>query len=207
MLVTAFKNRPAPKARSAPPASTDPPARSLYPSAKRGLLALPAVAALVWVVPMAAYHSSPLRQMRRVLLEFREPAPGNPSPNRAMSAALIIRSRLLTHPFSHVSAAQAALLLGILSGPADDMTQSEALDVLGIAKRRHALSPAQEQAGLTATLAILGRSPGPMVRLESARLLGHLGNAGALPALRTLEADSDPKVQKAAAAALAQMRT
>lgn len=170
------------------------------------LLALPALAALVLAVSAAISHPAPLHQVRQALQEFRGEAPGGSDTNPAMNSALIMRGQLLMHRLPKISAGQEAMLTGILSGPADDMTQSEALDVLGIAKRMHALSPAQEKEDAVSALKILRRSPGPMVRLESARLLGHLGNAAALPALLALQEDHDPKVQEAAEEALAQMR-
>ena len=208
MPVPDFDNPSAFSDRSALPMPADLPAVSRSAAFLRScrLLALPALAALVWTISAVTHHHSPLRQVRQALQEFRGESPVDPGPNQAMSAALVVRGQLLMHRISEVSADQQTLLLGILSGPADDMTQSEALDVLGIAERMHALSPAQEKEGLQAAMRILRRRPGPMVRLESARLLGHLATSSSIPALTALQGDSDPKVREAAEEALAQIK-
>ena len=206
--MTAFNDPSALSERSALPTPADLPASLPRFVALKScrLLALPALAALIWAVPAAVHHHAALRQVRRGLQEFRGETPGSSGPNQAMNSALIVRGQIVMRRVPQISADQEALLLGILSGPADDMAQSEALDVLGIAERMNALSPAQKKDGSKATLELLRRSPGPMVRLESARLLGHLGGASALPALLALQADSDPKVQQAAKRALAQIK-
>lgn len=198
--MTAFQDEPDPSSSSARPAL---PKKQL--SEKRWLFALPVLAVLGWTVSAFAPRPAALHEMGHALQEFRSGAPEGAGPNQAMSAALVVRSQLLMHRISRVSAAQEAMLLGILSGPTDDIAQSEALDVIGIAKRMNALSTAQQQGAAPAVLKLLRRMPGPMVRLESARLLGHLEDAQAAPALRILQADADPKVQEAAKNALARV--
>ena len=119
-----------------------------------------------------------------------------------MADALILRRDLLMHPGRKFSLLQSRRLVGIAAGPVNDQSQSEALDVLSLAQRAHALSPLQEHEAEGAALQALRGSPGPMVRLESVRLLSHLGNSADAPALSALSGDSDPKVREAAGAAL-----
>ena len=116
------------------------------------------------------------------------------------------RFDLILHPGVKLSRAQHSRLVAIVGSPVNEQSQSEALDVLSLAHRAHLLSPPQSAQAQDAALAVLQTSPGPMVRLESARLLGHLGSAASVPALTLLLADPDPKVQDAARQALARSR-
>jgi len=154
------------------------------------LLVLPVLAALAGLGVLAAHSPHGPSQALR---EFRGEAPADAGPNRAMADALTIP-------------AQTGQLVAIVGGPANDQSQSEALDVLSLAHRAHALSPPQSTQAQNAALAVLQTSPGPMVRLESARLLGHLGSAASVPALTLLLADTDPKVSDAAKQALARSK-
>ena len=119
-----------------------------------------------------------------------------------MDSSLTIRGFLLSHPHPKLNAAQEAALVAAAAGPPDDQAQSEALDVLGLAQRANALSPEQVQKALAAALR---GAPGPMTRLEGARLLGHLKSPGGASALQSLLQDGDPKVQGAAREALARL--
>jgi|GEM_PF-1250391 len=167
------------------------------------LLALPVLAGLAGLGVLAAHSPHGPAQTLR---EFRGEAPVDSGPNRAMADALNIRRSLILHPGVSLSPGQTGKLVAIVGGPANDQSQSEALDVLSLAHRAHALSPPQSTQAQSAALAVLQTSPGPMVRLESARLLGHLGSATSIPALTLLLADADPKVQQAAQQALARSR-
>ncbi len=144
--------------------------------------------------------------LRQSLREFRGEATPNPGPDHSMDSSLTIRGFLLFHPYTKLTAAQAAALVASAAGPPDDQAQSEAMDVLGLAQRANALSPAQAQDALAATLSALRGVPGPMTRLEAARLLGHLGSSGGAAALQALQRDSDAKVQLAAREALAHLQ-
>ncbi len=161
------------------------------------LLGLPVLALLIWI---AAAHSP--HGLRQALREFRGDSSADPGPNRAMADALLLRRDLLMHPGRKFSPAQSRRLIAIAAGPINDQSQSEALDVLSLAQRAHALSPPQEYQAEGAALQALRVAPGPMVRLESARLLGHLGHPAGAPALSALQGDSDPKVREAAGEAL-----
>ena len=161
------------------------------------LLGLTVLAVLVWAVAAHSPHG-----LRRALGEFRGDSPADPGPNRAMADALLLRRDLMMHPGRKFSPDQSRRLVGIAAGPINDQSQSEALDVLSLAQRAHALSPSQEHEAKEAALQALRGSPGPMVRLESARLLGHLGHPADAPALSALQADPDPKVREAAGEAL-----
>ena len=167
------------------------------------LLVLPVLAALAGLGVLAAHSPHGPSQALR---EFRGEAPADAGPNRAMADALTIRRSLILHPGVSLSPAQTGQLVAIVGGPANDQSQSEALDVLSLAHRAHALSPPQSTQAQNAALAVLQTSPGPMVRLESARLLGHLGSAASVPALTLLLADTDPKVSDAAKQALARSK-
>lgn len=179
--------------------------RSLVPTPRKKLwlLALPVLIALVWGGLALSHHTRPLQQTLR---EFRGEAPPDPGPNRSMDSSLAIRRFLLTRYSPKLSAGQGAALLASVAGPADDQAQSEALDVLGLAQRAHALSASQSRQARLAALSILQQNPGPMVRLESARLLGHLGDRGSAPALKALQQDADPKVREAAGQALTRVQ-
>jgi hypothetical protein len=168
---------------------------------KYWLLALPLLAALLWA---GLTHQPP--KWQRALHEFRGDISTDPGPNRSMSSALRVRQSLLLHPQSKLTLAQSTLLVSLINNPVNELSQSEALDVLSLAQRANALSPMQAQKAEDATLLVLRSSPGAMVRLESARFLGHLGNTGSIPALTTLGRDSDPKVQSAARIALARVQ-
>ncbi len=161
-------------------------------------MVLPALAVLVWIVAAHSPHG-----IRQTLGEFRGDASADPGPDRGMADAILLRRNLLMHPGTKLNLAQSRRLVGIAAGSADgqlqsDQSQSEALDVLSLAQRAHALSPAQGSEAEAAALHALRGSPGPMARLESARLLGHLGNPADAPALSALRGDSDPKVRQAA---------
>ena len=165
---------------------------------KLRLIVLPLLALLVWAGLAAAHHPQRVQQSLR---EFRGEAPADPGPDRSMDSSLALRRFLLTHPSPKLSAGQsAALIASVASG--GDQAQSEALDVLGLAQRAHALSASQSRQAQGAALSALGQNPGPMVRLESARLLGHLGDRSSTAALLALQQDSDPKVREAAGKAL-----
>lgn len=164
------------------------------------LLGLPVLALLVWMIAAQGPHG-----IRQTLGEIRGDAPADPGPNRAMADALLLRRSLLVYPGRKFTSAQSGRLVGIAAGPMNDESQSEALDVLSLAQRAHALSPLQVRAAEGAALQALRGSPGPMVRLESARLLGHLGNPADAPALTALQGDGDPKVRQAAGEALARL--
>ncbi len=162
------------------------------------LLALPVLAAVVWGINAHSPHG-----VKQAIKDFRDDAPADPGPNRPMADALLIRRDLLRHPGVTLSSAQGRRLVELVGSPRNDQSQSEALDVLGLAQRARALSAVQAQDAETAALGVLRGSPGPMVRLESARLLGHLGNPAGAGALAALQQDPDPKVRQAAAEALA----
>jgi hypothetical protein len=173
------------------------------PPISRRWLLLPVLAALAWAGLTATLHPHAWQQG---LQKLRGEAQADPGPNRSMDTSLTIRRLILLHQVTKLSAGQSAALIGLVASPRDDRSQSEALDVLGLAQRANALPAAQAQKALAATLLVLGGSPGPMVRLESARLLGHLGNPSSIPALLALQRDSDPKVQSAASDALARVQ-
>ncbi len=164
------------------------------------LLGLPVLALLIWAVAAHAPQGG-----RTALGAFRGDAPADPGPDRAMADALLLRRKLLLYPGRRLTSAQSGRLVSIAAGPADEQSQSEALDVLSLAQRADALSPLQVRGAEKAALQALRGSPGPMVRLESARLLGHLGNPANAPALAALQGDSDPKIRQAAVEALARI--
>ena len=169
---------------------------------KLRLVLLPLFILLVWTGLAASRHPHGLQQ---TLQEFRGEAPADPGPDRSMDSSLALRRFLLTHPFPKLSARQSAsLLASVASG--SDQAQSEALDVLGLAQRAHALSASQSRQARQSALLVLGQNPGPMVRLESARLLGHLGDRTGIPALLKLQQDSDPKIREAARVALTRVQ-
>lgn len=167
------------------------------------LLGLPVLAALVWAVAVHSPHEISPHGVRQALGEFRGDAPADSGPNRGMADALLLRRDLLMHPGRKFSLAQSRRLVSIAAGPINEESQSEALDVLGLAQQAHALSPPQMREAEEAALQALRGSPAPMVRLESARLLGHLDNPADIPALSALQEDRDPKVREAASEALA----
>ena len=170
---------------------------------KLRLLALPILALLVWAGLALSHQSLHLQQS---LKTFRGEAAAEPGPNRSMDSSLAVRRYLLMHSASKLTVNQGAALVASVTGPADDQAQSEALDVLSLAKRANALSAGQAKQARNAALSVLQHSPGPMVRLESARLLGHLGDHDGIPALLVLQQDSDPKVRQAAGQALARVQ-
>ncbi len=174
--MTVFDERPAPS-----------PARRRLP-----LLGLPVLAVLVWI---AAAHSPPGIQ---AVEELRGNVPTDTSANQPMAEALLIRRDLLMHPGVTLSLTQGRRLVGFVGSPINEESQSEALDVLGLALRAGALSAPQARDANTAALEVLRGSPAPMVRLESARLLGHLKTLADAPVLAALQHDSDPKVRQAA---------
>ena len=179
------------------------------------LLGLPVLALLIWAVAVHSPHGLSPQGIRQTLGEFRGDAPAEPGPDREMADALLSRRDLLMHPGRKFTPAQSRRLVGIAAGSAggqlqsnqsqSDQSQSEALDVLSLAQRAHALSPAQGREAEDAALQALRGTPGPMARIESARLLGHFGNPADAPALSALQGDSDPKVRQAAGEALARI--
>ena len=173
---------------------TPPPARRLL-----WLLVLPVLAGLAGLGVLSAHSPHGAAQTLR---EFRGEASADSGPNPAMADALEIRRSLILHPGVKLTPVQHSRLVAIVSSPVNEQSQSEALDVLCLAHRGHTLSPPQSAQAQDAALAVLKTSPGPMVRLESARLLGHLGSARNIPALTLLAKDADPKVQDAARQAL-----
>lgn len=170
---------------------------------KLRLVALPLLIALVWAGLAASRHPHPLQQALR---EFRGDSAADPGPSLSMDSSLAVRRFLRTRSSPKLSAGQSAALLASVAGPADDQAQSEALDVLSLAQRAHALSPSQSRQARLAALSVLQQNPGPMVRLESARLLGHLGESSSTPALLVLRQDADPKVREAAGQALTRIQ-
>lgn len=166
------------------------------------LIALPLLIALVWAGLAVSRHP----HLQQTLKEFRGEAVIDAGPNRSMDSSLAVRRFLLTHSSPKLSAGQSAALLASVAGSADDQAQSEALDVLSLAQRARALSAAQSRLACLAALSLLRQNPGPMVRLESARLLGHLGSQSSIPALQRLQQDADPKVRDAAGQALARVQ-
>ena len=179
--------------------------RSAPPVSRRRLrlFAVPVVVALAGLIFLLSHQP---HRWQTALREFRGETPADAGPNRSMDSSLAVRRYLLMHHAPKLSAVQGALLVSLVGSPVDDQAQSEALDVLGLAQRGNALSPDQQQKAQDATLLALGRSPGPMVRLESARLLGHLGSRAGIPALTLLQTDSDSKVREAAGEALRRVR-
>lgn len=177
-----------------------------FPTRRRlPLLGLPVLALLVLVAAAHAPHGVSPHGLRQTLGDFRGDVPADPGPNRGMAEALGLRRALLMHPGRKLTPVQSRRLVSISAGPADDQSQSEALDVLSLAQRAHALSPLQVRDAEGAALSALRGSAGPMVRLESARLLGHLGNPADAPAVSALQGDRDPKVRQAAGEALARL--
>ncbi len=170
---------------------------------KLRLIALPILAGLVWAG--LAWFPHPHR-LQQTLQEFRGEAPVDPGPDRSMDSSLTIRRFLLTHTSPKLSLRQGSTLIASAAGPPNDQAQSEALDVLSLALRAHALSSAQTQQAQEAAILVLQNHPGPMVRLESARLLGHLGDRSSTPALLALQQDNDPKVRDAAGEALTRVQ-
>ena len=175
---------------------------ALSPIRRPWLLLLPVLAVLVWFAVTAA--RSP-EHLHRQLAEFRGDVPADTVSDHSVSNALLIRRGLLEHPGIALSRAQSGLLVTMIGAPVNDQSQSEALDVLSLAQRNNALPTLQARSAQAATLLVLRSSPGPMVRLESARFLGHLGDADSVPALTLLQQDSEPKVRQAAAEALARI--
>ena len=180
--MTIFDERPSPTRRRLP------------------LLGIPVLAVLIWIIAAHSPHG-----VRQTLREFRGDTVLDPGPNKPMAEALIIRRDLLRHPGVALSPDQCRTLVGYVGSPVNEQSQSEALDVLSMANRARALSAAQARDAEEAALQVLGGSPGPMVRLEAARLLGHLGSAAGIPALTALRQDGDPKVRQAATEALARI--
>ena len=167
------------------------------------LILLPLLVLLVWAGLAASRHPHGLQQ---TLQEFRGGAPADPGPDRSLDSSLALRRFLLTHPSPKLSAGQSAAIFASVAAPGDDQAQSEALDVLSLAQRAHALSASQSRQAQQAALSVLRQNPGPMARLESARLLGHLGDQSSTSALLALEQDSDPKVREAAGVALTRVQ-
>lgn len=167
------------------------------------LLLLPVLAGLAGLGVLSAHSPHGAAQTLR---EFRGEAPADSGPNPAMADALDIRRSLILHPGVKLTPVQHRRLVAIVSSPVNEQSQSEALDVLCLAHRGHTLSPPQSAQAQDAALAVLKTSPGPMVRLESVRLLGHLGSVRNIPALTLLLNDPDPKVHEATKEALARSR-
>lgn len=167
------------------------------------LLALPVLAGLAGFGILAAHSPHSLPKVPAMLQELRGEAPAETGSGQAMADTLGIRRGLILHPGVKLSPAQSGTLVQIVGGPVNEQSQSEALDVLSLAQRARALSPPQSQQAQDAALRVLQTSPGPMVRLESARLLGHIGGSGGVSALTALSLDGDPKIQEAARQALA----
>ncbi len=170
---------------------------------KLRLILLPLLALLVWAGLAASHHPQRLQQ---TLQGLRGETPADPGPDRSMDSSLALRRFLLTHPSPKLGAGQSAALFASVTAPSDDQAQSEALDVLSLAQRAHALSASQSRQAQQVALSVLRQSPGPMVRLESARLLGHLGDRSSTSALLALQQDSDPKVREAARVALTRIQ-
>ena len=164
------------------------------------LLGLPVLGVLVWIIAAHSPHG-----VKQAIKDFREDAPADTTSNHSMAEALLIRRDLLLHPGRTLNPAQGRRLVGLVSSPVNDQSQSEALDVLGLAQRAHALPAPQARDAEAAALQVLRDSPGPMVRLESARFFGHLGSPADTAALTALQQDSDPKVREAAGDALARL--
>ena len=176
------------------------------PAPRRSLrtLAILSLAALLLAAALAL-HKAPRPEVWRQSLEsFRGDEGLELKVSPHMNAILILRNdlrqALAAHQPCAISPSQNLLLLDSLNGPADDLLQSEALDVLGLAARAHALSPMQSRAAVTSALAILSGTPGPMVRLEGARFLSHTGDARGLPTLGRLAQDPSPRIREAALA-------
>ncbi len=106
----------------------------------------------------------------------------------------------------HLSPTQARQAIACLNGPVDELSQSEALDVLGLARRTGFLSSDQTQAATAACVSILSRTPPPMVRLEGARFLSHSKDAESTGALRLLLNDPAPNIREAAMQGLGDRR-
>ena len=183
-----------------PPPPSPPPRRRLW------LLGLPVLIALLWLGRTASHKP---QQLQQALHEFRGDTSADTGtdvgPNNPMASALKVRQFLFLHPGTKLTLAQSATLVRMVNSPVNDLSQSEALDVLSLAQRADALSPAQVQQAQQATLRVLSRTPGAMVRLEGARFLGHLGNPQGASALTVLGHDDDPKVRQAAGQALARL--
>ncbi len=105
-----------------------------------------------------------------------------------------------------LSPSQARRLIACLNGPVDELSQSEALDALTLAQRAGFLSPAQAHEAVGTCLAVLSRTPPPMVRLEGARFLSHSKDPRGIAALRLLLNDPIPKIRDAAKQSLAKGR-
>ncbi|MBW2455594.1 MAG: HEAT repeat domain-containing protein [Deltaproteobacteria bacterium] len=142
---------------------------------------------------------------------------GEPAVRKAMVAIL---------PRAEPAAAVAGILLGL--GDADDQVRTEAALVAGsipadVAARRGLVEPLRKnladgngyvRAAAARSLGILGDAgafdalvpllgdPASTVRLQTVRALGRIDSARAaqLPTVRSLRADADPKVARAAAA-------
>lgn len=103
-----------------------------------------------------------------------------------------------------LSPAQARQAIACLNGPVDELSQSEALDVLAMAQRSGSLPSAQTREATEVCVSVLSRTPPPLVRLEGARFLSHSRNPAGIGALRRLLDDPVPKIREAATRSLAE---
>ena len=165
--------------------------------------------ALTWG-GFVAYHAPHQPPWQKRLDDFRASgAEGmGEEPNRQMSDMMLIRNGLLRsitrrQPV-YLSPAQARQALACLNGPGDELSRSEALDVLNMARQAGSLSPAQTQEATEVCVSVLDRTPPPMVRLEGARFLSHSKYPAGVGALRILLNDPVPKIRDAAIRSLAE---
>ena len=180
-----------------------PSSRRLWPFAAVLLIAL------AWG-GLAAYHAPQRPPWQKSLDKFRASGDGGTGeePNTRMSDMIILknsvqRSIMRGQPmrFSPVQTRQA---IACLNGPVDELSQSEALDVLTMARRSGFLSPAQIREVTEVCVSVLARTPPPMVRLEGARFLSHSKDPKGIGALRLLRNDPAPKIREAALYSLAE---
>ncbi|MGI4790675.1 MAG: hypothetical protein ACRYFS_17715 [Janthinobacterium lividum] len=171
----------------------------------RRRLRLPGLAVLIALALIGLKASHQTHILRQKMQEFQGDTVSEPGPDHSMASALKARQSLLSHPTLKLSTTQISQMVTLVNSPVDDVSQSEALDVLSLAQRANELSSAQIRTAQDATLLVLTHSPGMMVRLESARFLGHLGGTRGVFALTALQSDLDPRVRQAAHDSLTQI--
>ena len=160
----------------------------------------------------AAYHAPQRPPWQEGLDKFRASGDGGTGeePNTRMSDMIILKNSvqrpIMRGQPMRFSLAQSRQAIACLNGPIDELSQSEALDVLTMARRSGFLSAAQTHEATQVCVSVLARTPPPMVRLEGARFLSHSKDSKGIGALRLLRNDPVPKIRKAALDSLAEGR-
>ncbi len=159
---------------------------------------------------LAAYHAPHQPPWQKKLDEFRASGTEgvDEKPNRHMSDMIILKNSLqrsiMQGKPTRLSPTQVHQAIACLNGPVEELSQSEALDVLTMARRSGSLSSAQTREATEVCLSVLSRIPPPLVRLEGARFLSHSKDPADIGALRHLLDDPNPKIRDAATRGLAE---